>query len=317
MRNDRSTRVIWGVLEMDVIEVAVTVIVAGEKILTVRNDKWGTFTLPMTKLQRKPLGMVEIATQIERWSDAAMRNVGECLGRTSDREPKLLMDVGQLRQSDRTGEVNHYHFQVYLFDVDSEQTAPGLATDWLTTSQIIDEKRRPISPTARELAKLLEAEATGRSLSFPPVTAGLPRRQSQAAVAIIARQEQGETSWLVQWNEHWGRYYLVGGHREEKEAGTQCLERELREELKIEPADYKAEPIRSEPLKYTDWSVSAWQDSDYTVWPFSVTLSDAAVDKVNTDPANRWITKKEILGERCEDDKLVSPTTRKTLTLLK
>jgi len=300
---------------MDVIEVAVTVIVAGEKILTVRNDKWGAFTLPMTKLQRKPLGMVENATQIERWSDAAMRNVGECLGRTSGREPKLLMDVGELRQSDRTGQVNHYHFQVYLVEVDSEQTAPGLASEWLTINQIIDAERRPISPTARELAKLLEAEAAKRALRFPPVTAGLPRRQSQAAVAIIAREEDGKRLWLVQWNQHWGRYYLVGGHREDGEAGTQCLERELHEELKIKPANYEAEPIGTAPLEYADWSVSAWRDSDYTVWPFRVTLSDAAVKKVDVNSANRWIAKNEVEGERCQDDKPVSPTMGKVLKM--
>jgi len=305
-----------GDLQMDVIEVAVTVISASEKILAVRNEKWGSFTLPMTKVQSKPLGFSGDVAQIERRSDAAMRNVGECLGRTLNHEPKLLMDVGNLRQSDRSGKVNHYHFQVYLVEVDSEQAAPGLATDWLTTSQIIDEKRRPISPTARELTKLLEAEAAERGLSFPPITPGVPRRQSEAAVAVITREEQGKKSWLVQWNENWGRYYLVGGHREDGEAGTECLERELREELELEPADYQAEPLRDKPLKYMDWSVSAWRDTDYTVWPFRVTLSDKAVDRIHENAANRWATKDEILSERCEDDKPVSPTTRKTLEMI-
>ena len=301
---------------MDVIEVAVTAIAAGKKILMVRNDQWRSFTLPMTKVQRKPLGLADNVTQIERWSDAAMRNVGECLGRTLDREPKLLMDVGDLRQSDRTGEVHHYHFQVYLVEVDFERTAPAVVAEWLTPGQVLDEHRRPISPTARELTKLLEAEAAGRAASFPPMTAGLPRRQSQAAVAVITRQDRGTTRWLVQWNEHWGRYYLVGGHREDGEAGTQCLERELREELNVEPAGYESEPIGTEPLRYTAWSVSAWRDSDYTVWPFRVTLSPEAVAQVGRDSANRWITQAEIRGERCEDDKPVSPTTRKTLAMV-
>jgi 8-oxo-dGTP pyrophosphatase MutT (NUDIX family) len=298
---------------MDLIEVAVTIIAAGEKILIVRNEKWGTLTLPMTKIQRKPLGLAGNLTKIERWSDAAMRNIGECLGRTLDHEPKLLLDVGEMLQSDRTGQVNHYHFQVYLVEVDSEQAAPGLVAEWRTTSQIRDESRRPISPTARELAKRLDAEAAGRGLSFPP---NGPPRTSQAAVAIIARQDKGKKRWLVQWNKDWGRYYLVGGHREEKESGTECLARELREELKIGPREYEAVPMRAEPLKYVDWSVRFWRDTDYTVWPFRVTLSEAAVKKVSGDAANRWITKQEILDERCEDDRPVSPTTKKTLKTL-
>lgn len=284
--------------------------------MAVRNEKWGSFTLPMTKVQRKPLGLTEGITRVERWSDAAMRNVGECLGRTIDREPKLLMDVGNLRQSDRSGQVNHYHFRVYFLEVDSGQTAPGLATDWLTTGQLADEKRRPISPTARELAKPLDAEATDRGLFFPPIAPHTPRRQSQAAVAVITREEQGEQLWLVQWNERWGRYYFIGGHREDGESGTECLERELREELELEPADYQAEPLRDQPLKHVDWSVSAWRNTDYTIWPFRVSLSERAVDTVSKDAANRWITKDEILSERCEDDKPVSPTTRKTLDMI-
>jgi 8-oxo-dGTP pyrophosphatase MutT (NUDIX family) len=298
---------------MDVIEVAVTVITANGSILTVWNGPWGAFTLPMTKLRRRPLGLAKNVTRIERWSDAAMRNVGECLGRTMNCEPKLLMNVDELLQSDRNGQVHHYRFQVYLVEANVGQTAPCVAAEWLTAGQIRDETRRPVSPTARELTKLLEAEAAERGLAFPPAAGNQPRRRSQAAVAIISRQDGGKKAWLVQWNRHWDRYYLVGGHREDNEAGTQCLERELREELKLEPADYQATPVADQPLQYAGWSVSTWRDTDYTVWPFRVTLTAGAMRNVEGDPANRWVTREEVLGERCGDDKPISPTTRETL----
>ncbi len=299
---------------MDEIEVAVTIIANGDKILLVWNGNWGAFTLPMTKLHRRMLGMVDNVLRVERWSDAAMRNVGECLAQTMADEPKLLLDVGELLQSDRTGSVNHYHFQVYLVHVESERIAPCLTAEWLTVDEIRDASRRPISPTARELTKLLDGEAITRGLPFPPPATVAPRRQSRAAVAITSREERGRKLWLVQWNEHWGRYYLVGGHREDQEAGTECLARELREELDVGPTDYQAEPIGADPLKYTDWSVSAWQDSDYAVWPFRVRfLADTTVARISKQPGNRWVSAEEIDSERSKDGRPISPTTRKTL----
>jgi 8-oxo-dGTP pyrophosphatase MutT (NUDIX family) len=301
---------------MQVIEVAATVIAVGNEIMMVYNPGWHAFTLPMTKVRSKPLGLVKGRRTRELWSDAAMRNVGECLGRTLDIEPKLLMDVKNIEQSDRTGDVNYYHFQLYLARIDSKESSPGVVADWLKTSDILDEQRGPISSTARELARHLEANAAHRGVTSPPAASNEASRKSEAVVAIISRKTEDPPSWLVQWNEKWQRYYLIGGHREDKEAATQCLERELHEELSIEPADYQTDVLASEPAKYQDWSVGSWQTTDYVLWPFRVTLSPDAVKKVGKDAANRWITEREIRAERCDDGQLISPATRKTLEML-
>lgn len=311
-------------MALELIEVAATVITAGHRILVVWNEHWGAFSLPMTKLRRQQLGLMQNHERVELWSQAALRTVGECLGRTTDRAPKLLLDVNELRQSDRSGAVNHYHCQVFWFDVESPALAPRVAGEWLSPDQVLDEHRQPLSATARSLVTQLQAAAAERGVAFPPrPRPDRPRRSSEAAVAIIRREEKGQDLWLAQWNKRWQRYYLVGGHRHTDETPEECLKREVHEELDLTSnADYTCEPIQDEPLQYTDWSVGYWQDTDYTTWPFRVTLKSPAMKRVNRNPANRWLTKEEILCERChlgraaQGDQPVSPTMKKLLRML-
>jgi len=72
----------------------------------------------------------------------------------------------------------------------------------------------------------------------------------------------------------------------------------------------------SDVLQYTDWSTSAWQQTDYTLSTFRVDLQPDVFQKVDANAANRWLSSGEILSERCADDHLVSPTTRNVLEKL-
>jgi hypothetical protein len=150
------------------IDVVATVIYSGGRLLTVYNDSWGAFTLPMTKLRNWQVGLDAAQVRWELGSEAALRNVAECLRATTDREPGLLMDYGNLMQSDRTRRINHYAFQIFGIEVDRQEAAPGVVAQWLTPDDILDPARQPISPTARKLvAGLLEAELS-RKVGFPP-----------------------------------------------------------------------------------------------------------------------------------------------------
>jgi len=298
------------------IDVVVTVIYCDDSLLMVFNDKWGAFTIPMTKLRHRPLGTQANRTRWELGADAAMRNVGECLGITSDRTPGLLADVGDVRQSERDGRIRFYHFQVYGFRADRQQAAAGVTAKWLAPDEILDSARSPISPTARALVERLGEIALVQHCRFPPAPAPDPRRQSVASIAIIRRTRGDRKQWLCQWNQNWGRYFLVGGHQEPGEDAEACLVREMQEELVFAPGtDYElAKPPRV--LEYADWSASTWQETDYRISAFDVELEADARGRVDRAAENRWITKEEILSERCADEKLVSPTARKVLEML-
>ena len=64
-------------------------------------------------------------------------------------------------------------------------------------------------------------------------------RLSEAAVALIRREQDGRTFWLARWNRNWRAYHLVGGHRRPGESFRDCLVREIAEELHLrEGTDY-------------------------------------------------------------------------------
>ena len=296
------------------IDAVATIIFHDDKLQTVYNHNWGAFTLPMTKPRNRRLGLSGNATRWERGAEAALRNVAECLGITATQAPGLLLDVADLNQSDRSGQINHYHFQVYGFEVTGQQIAPGVTGAWLTPDQILDESRQPISPTARTLVEKLKEAAITRKGNFPPVAAPA-RRQSVSSIGIISQERDGGKLWLCQWNRHWGRYFLVGGHQKPGETPEGCLIREMQEELEVSHGTDYAVQLRRR-LQYTDWSASAWQQTDYDVSTFDVTLQAEAVSKIDKNAANRWLTADEIRSERCTDDRLVSPTARRILQAL-
>jgi hypothetical protein len=62
-------------------------------------------------------------------------------------------------------------------------------------------------------------------------------RRSEAAVALIRSDRDGQTLWLAQWNPRWGAYHFV---------------REVTEELGLrEEVDFHAAPERSVHLEYS------------------------------------------------------------------
>ena len=54
-------------------------------------------------------------------------------------------------------------------------------------------------------------------------------RQSEAAVAVIRLVRDGQTHWLAQWNDHWGAFHLVSGHRRPGETFREWWERRGRD----------------------------------------------------------------------------------------
>ena len=302
------------------IDVVVTAIYCDDKVLVVHDGDWGGFTLPITKQRRWPPGFDGTEDRWETGSDAAMRNVGRCLGASFPRPPGLLGDVKDVRQRSPTGEINEYRFQVFGFRIDKPRIGEGVVGEWLTPDQILNPKRRPISPTARTLVDKLNEFGRTRG-GFPPAPPESPPRVSIASEAIIRLQRRGESEqWLCQWNGHWGRYFLIGGHREKKvgggrETAADCMHREIHEELGLtQGVDYDAD-LR-QVLEYGAWSTSSWQPSDYKIAAFDVALKDPACAKIEADPDNRWLTREEILSERCADGKLISLTTREMLKKL-
>ena len=145
---------------MPITEVVAVVVMKAGHILLAYNEKWGAFTLPMTKRRtwEDPSQKAD-AVREEEWEDAALRAASEWLGSTTKAKPEGLGQVPEFQQSDRDGKWKRYHTEAFRLVVeDSLDSAPGKSTEWLTVEDILDEDRRPISPTARHVM----AELQGR-----------------------------------------------------------------------------------------------------------------------------------------------------------
>lgn len=142
--------------EFPLLDVAVTLIVQGGRILAVYNPAWGSFTLPMTKRREWYDPKVPKSRHAEDWLDAAARAGAEWLGSTCS--PELLFeDNGDYQQSDRDGQWKRYHFQVFRLSIEGEpRLATGAIAEWLKPAEFFE--RRPISPTARYLIGKLQEE---------------------------------------------------------------------------------------------------------------------------------------------------------------
>jgi 8-oxo-dGTP pyrophosphatase MutT (NUDIX family) len=142
-------------------------------------------------------------------------------------------------------------------------------------------------------------------------------RRSESAVALIRREQGGQTLWLARWNPKWRAYHFVAGHQHPGEPFRACLLREVFEELHLrEGADYAAAAEPRAHLEFPDFSESAQVETYYTMAVFDVALSDPALRAVDQDPANRWLSAAEIRSGQAGDGKPVSRTMSSILSQL-
>jgi predicted negative regulator of RcsB-dependent stress response len=143
-------------------------------------------------------------------------------------------------------------------------------------------------------------------------------RRSDAAIALIRREVEGATEWLVQWNEGWEAFSFVGGHRRSEESFRECMIRELQEELGVrDGVDGLVPTAPVLHLEYTAVSRRTGEETDYVMELFDVALvGGQALAAIAANLANRWLSEPEIMACRCRDGRLVSETPRRFLNSL-
>jgi ADP-ribose pyrophosphatase YjhB (NUDIX family) len=139
-------------------------------------------------------------------------------------------------------------------------------------------------------------------------------RRSDAAVALIRREQNDQTSWLAQWNDNWSAFHVVSGHQRPGESFRACVVREVAEELGLrEGVDFTVADQPPLHVEFTAWSAAARVETDYTMELFDVELTPAAQARVTEAANNRWLSAAEIAGERTHDGRPVSATMKRLL----
>jgi 8-oxo-dGTP pyrophosphatase MutT (NUDIX family) len=132
-------------------------------------------------------------------------------------------------------------------------------------------------------------------------------RHSKAALAIIERNN----AWLVQWNDAWQAYSLIGGHLEAGESFRECCIREIVEELECEPdnIDVAVEPYAD--LRFDEFSRAAGVDTKYQWQLFAASLSERVLQNL---PANcRWLTPSQIQRGFADDELAIAAQVKRVL----
>lgn len=143
-------------------------------------------------------------------------------------------------------------------------------------------------------------------------------RVSRAGLACITRMGASGPEYLTQWSEKWQMFSLVGGHVEDGETFRECCVREIEEELELKPGlgfRVAEQPVRPR-LEYVAMSGGAKVETQYVVELYEVELlGSVALDAVQANPANRWLTRDEIEARLTYDGQPISAQVQTVFTL--
>jgi len=129
------------------------------KILTVFNRRWASFTLPMTKQKKWMDPAVSSGRRVEKLEITATRAAAEVLGKAfpSTALPVPLLKELDCRQSDADGVWKIYALHIFGLKVPAGTTfAPCVAGQWLVPAEF--RVHEPISSTARYVIECLGRE---------------------------------------------------------------------------------------------------------------------------------------------------------------
>lgn len=263
------------------VEVAVAVIMdqAG-RILWTWNEKWGTFSLPMTKI-RQSKEMVEPARC------AAVRAAGEALG-VPVQVGKPWTIIAGMNVSDRDCVVKHYTYHVFRAEAHPDYGASLCVRQphiWLAAHVALSGLFEPLSKSASDIFRSL-------------ITQGLlSGRKQETCVLIFAQQRDRTREFLLRWNPTWG-YSLPAKRKAPEEDALALARRIASEELGLDPnTDVTLQPAKTP--KVQTFGVTPTKEkpgygaaTDYENWVFDATLHDPG--KLQLDEHLLWVTEEEI-----------------------
>jgi 8-oxo-dGTP pyrophosphatase MutT (NUDIX family) len=283
----------------------------GEKeteFLLVWNNNYDGYFFPTqrVKTEVKPEQLAEATV----WRDLGYRGPARAVWRG---------EVPDIHFSTRYQRDRRFLFHVcelQLSDVDLHQpgglleqamTRRGRKFLWLPASRLHD-PTIPFSPTMPALRSSILG-------LIPAQTIAQPLRRSEGGIALFQRTVGGKPQWLAQWNDKWGAFFFVGGHRHEGETFRQCVSREIQEELGLTAADFAVADEPAHQLEYRAVSGSAGVLTAYTMELFEVQPTAKALEKIEQDSQNRWLSAEEIRGLEAHDARPVSITMLVLLSL--
>lgn len=261
--------------------------------LVIENANYGGYFFPVTRLKNE-LKPHQIAEKLLRTD----------LGYRAEVQAEWRGEAVDVHFSSRYQRNRTYRFQVCsveLPQIDLMQpfsplelalAQRGKRAAWLTAGQL---QSRPVAPPI-PLSPTIQPVVNAVLGMIPPQPRTEPLRTSEGGIALIERTVNGEKQWLAQWNETWKAFFFVGGHRESNETFRECVVREIREELELEPSELTVSDSPTQRLEYIATSHGAKVPTAYTMEVFATQLAPAVELGIDSISKNAWLTEKDIRG---------------------
>jgi hypothetical protein len=135
-------------------------ITRGNSILTIFNEKWGGFTLPMSKKRTKPHSTKPEQIIEESSQDTAIRATVEALGRPLGPhelpERHVVHTLDPFNESGRDGVWRCYHIELFQLELAPGETPKplgGVPIAWMTLEEM--EEFKPVTSTAVYIARAM------------------------------------------------------------------------------------------------------------------------------------------------------------------
>ncbi len=129
-------------------------------------------------------------------------------------------------------------------------------------------------------------------------------RESVASLVLFERRSSvSDIHWLLQWNQRWKEFSLIGGHLERNESVLDCGIREVKEELGLAIGiDYCILPPHEHNcLSFEAFSESAKVRTAYSFYIFLGRLCASGEQKIAESALNYWASRAEISEGKTTD----------------
>ena len=129
------------------------------------------------------------------------------------------------------------------------------------------------------------------------------------SIALIQEDGDGPAQWLLRWEPKRTQWRFVVGERLNKESFRQTIQREVGWQLNLDPkSDFLVSNMAQLSMEYVDTNTENDEEQHVAVSFYLVHIyRRQALELVNADKSNRWVSAAEICEGKTKDDQPIHP----------
>ena len=129
------------------------------------------------------------------------------------------------------------------------------------------------------------------------------------SIALVQEVGDGPTRWLLRWQPKSNQWQFIVGERLNKESFRETVQREVGWQLNLDPkSDFLVSNMAQLSMEYVDTQMEDEFEQHVAVSFYQVHIYRRhALDQVNADSNNRWVSAAEICAGETSDHQPIHP----------